>query len=131
MVIAPHVKVWSFFVPFSVFIIIFACMKYTKFLLQKDLVNLDLLETDNVFLKAPSVVLTLAVGIVGIFFVVGMLPMTTTMDGCRIVKYRVIMFTRKQREDSIVRKTIVVYRMIGHNNSVIVHGFTNVLKRIA
>ncbi len=106
-------------------------MKYTKFLLQKDLVNLDLLETDNVFLKAPSVVLTLAVGIAGILFVVGMLPMTTTMDGCRTVKYQFIMFTRKQREDSIVRKTIVVYRMIGHNNRVIVHGFTNVLKRIA
>lgn len=106
-------------------------MKYTKFILQKDLINLNLLETDNAILKLPFVTLMLVVGLSGIVMVGGMLPFAATMDGCRGVKYKYIMFIRKQHEDSIVRKTIVVYRKFEHNNSVIVHGFTNALKKIA
>ena len=131
MVIAPHVKRVEFFIPFSVFIIIFAYMKYTRFILKKDLINLDLLKTNNVILQPPFVAVMFVVGIAGIFIVGGLLPMAVTLDGCRSVKYQLIMFTRKQRADSIVRKTIVVYRMFEQNNRIIVHGFTNVLKRIA
>jgi hypothetical protein len=106
-------------------------MKYTKFILRKDLINLDLLETDNIVLKLPFVAVMLVIGLTGIAIVGGMLPVTVTLDGCRNVKYQFIMFTRKQHQNFIIHKTIVAYKMIEQNNIMIVHRFTNVLKKIA
>ncbi|MFA5419904.1 MAG: hypothetical protein WC341_15735 [Bacteroidales bacterium] len=102
-------------------------MKYTRFILDKDFINLDLLKTNKMILQPPFVAVTLVVGIAGLFIVGGLLPMTATLDGCRIVKYQFIMFTRKRHRNPIVHNMIVIYRM----NSQIVHGFANVLKRIA
>jgi hypothetical protein len=70
-------------------------MKYTKYLIERDFININQLETDNIYLKGPSRIIMVAVIFTGLFFVSGMLPVAVLADGYRMAKYKTITHIRK------------------------------------
>ena len=69
-------------------------MKYSKYLLTKDFVNIDGLKTDNVYLKIPVTLIAIPVVCTGIVFIGGMLPMAFVVDEMRNTRCVLIHFKR-------------------------------------
>lgn len=108
-------------------------MKNTKFILKDNFINLDILETSKSYLKPITIPITLVVGIAGMAIVLGMLPITVTMDGYRTIKYSTIKFERKHHIKKFVygTKVYMIYHNIDMGNRFVLHEFATVLRKIA
>ena len=69
-------------------------MKYTKYLIDGDYINIDSMQTENRILKAPVLLVSLVVAITGFAAISGMLPLTIVVDEYRNTKCRLIYFKR-------------------------------------
>ena len=69
-------------------------MKYSKYLLEKNFINIDDLQTQNVFLKIPVTLISIPVACTGIVVIAGMLPMAFVVDEMRNTKCILIQFRR-------------------------------------
>lgn len=70
-------------------------MKYTKYLIKGDYVDVAALKTDWILLKIPVRVLSIVVAICGIAVISGMIPMTFMVDEARNTKCILIKFKRR------------------------------------
>ena len=55
-------------------------MKYTRYLLTEDFIDLDSLVSDNIYLKDLTAVLPCVIGIVGVVVISTALPIVFTVD---------------------------------------------------
>jgi len=55
-------------------------MKYTRYLLKEDFINLDSLVSDNKYLRDVSAILPCVIGIVGVVVISTALPIVFTVD---------------------------------------------------
>lgn len=69
-------------------------MKYTKYLMNGNFIKMDSFNTDNLFFKVPSRLISIPVAFVGIVTVLGFLPMAIVVDEYRNTKYYLIYFKR-------------------------------------
>jgi len=65
-------------------------MIYTKYLINEQFIDTDLINTKNVFLQFPLVIILTPVVITGIILILGLLPMAATVDYCNYIKSNVI-----------------------------------------
>jgi hypothetical protein len=70
-------------------------MKYTKYLIKGDYINVNALQTDWVLLKIPVRIMSIIVALCGITIISGMLPMTIIVDEARNTKCLLIKFKRR------------------------------------
>jgi len=61
-------------------------MKYTRYLIDEQFIDIDAMNTKNVFLQLPMVMLMTPIAIAGIFLIIGMLPMVASIDVYNYVK---------------------------------------------
>jgi len=69
-------------------------MKYTKYLMKADFINMDSLNTDNPLFKLPLRLISIPVALVGIITILGILPMAIVVDEYRNTKYYLIYFKK-------------------------------------
>lgn len=69
-------------------------MKYTKYLIDGKFVDVEALETNNIYFKFPMRILSITVSIAGIAVITGMLPAAFIVDEARNTKARIIHFKR-------------------------------------
>jgi hypothetical protein len=70
-------------------------MKYTKYLIKGEYININALETDWILLKVPMRLISIVVAGVGILAIFGMMPMTIVVDEARNTKCFYIRFKRR------------------------------------
>lgn len=71
-------------------------MKYTKYILSDKFVNINALQTDKILFKLPVILLTIVISVMGIATILGLLPMTVTVDEIRRTKCALIRFKRRR-----------------------------------
>jgi hypothetical protein len=69
-------------------------MKYTKYLIEGNIVNMNSFQTKNIYLKLPAVLISIPVALVAIITITGMIPMAFMVDEARNTKARMIHFKR-------------------------------------
>jgi hypothetical protein len=70
-------------------------MKYTKYLMNGNFINMNSFNTDNLLFKVPLRLISIPVAFVGIVAISGFLPMTIIVDELRNIKSFYIHFKRK------------------------------------
>lgn len=71
-------------------------MKYTKYLIKGNFVNVNAISTDKFYLKLPVAIVAILVAVMGIAIISGMLPMTFFVDEYRNAKCILKKRMRKQ-----------------------------------
>lgn len=71
-------------------------MKYTKYILSDKFIDINALQTDKILFKLPVILITVPIAIMGIATILGLLPMTVTIDGVRRTKYALLRFKRRR-----------------------------------
>jgi hypothetical protein len=69
-------------------------MRYTKYILSDKFVDINALQTEKILFKLPMILITIPVALVGVMTILGLLPMTVTVDGVRRTKCALIHFKR-------------------------------------
>ncbi len=76
-------------------IVIFATiMKYTKYLINGNFMDIESLQTKNIYFKIPMRLLSIPVVCTGIIVIGGMIPIAFMVDEARNTKARMIHFKR-------------------------------------
>lgn len=102
-------------------IFIFAViMKYTNYLINGDVVNMESIQTNNRYFKLPMELISIPVAFIGVIIISGMIPMAFMLDGVRNIKAELIHFKRKKYKIvtilyffRIIKETL---RKIDHGN---------------
>jgi hypothetical protein len=71
-------------------------MKYTKYLINEKIVDIDSLQTNNFYFKIPIRLISISVAFMGITIILGVLPMALIVDEYRNTKCRLIHFKRNK-----------------------------------
>ena len=69
-------------------------MKYTKYLIDGEFIDPNVILSNNFYLKLPTRVLAVVVSIVGITAISGIMPMAIMIDSYRNTKSRMIHYKR-------------------------------------
>jgi hypothetical protein len=69
-------------------------MKYTKYLIDGKFIDMESLQSKNLYLKMPTRILSILVALVGITTISSIIPMAIMVDGYRNTKSRLIHFKR-------------------------------------
>ena len=69
-------------------------MKYTKYLIDGKFVDLESLQTKNIYFKLPMRIVGISVAVVAVATIMGMIPMTFMVDEARNTKCMYIRFKR-------------------------------------
>ena len=92
-------------------------MKYTKYLIDGDYVDLDSMQTENKILKAPVIMVSIVVAVAGVATISSMLPFAFVVDELRNTKCRIIHFKR-HRYKIILKDTTIncnIFDLITYN----------------
>jgi hypothetical protein len=70
-------------------------MKYTKYLIKGNYIDVTALETDWILLKIPARIMSIAVAFCGLAVISSMIPLTVLVDEARNTKCIYIHFKRR------------------------------------
>jgi len=69
-------------------------MKYTKYLINGKFVDIDSIQSNNIYFKMPLRIVGISVALVALTAITGMIPMAFIIDEARNTKARMIYFKR-------------------------------------
>jgi hypothetical protein len=65
-------------------------MIYTKYLINEQFIDIDSINTKNVFLQLPMMIVLTPIALSGILLILGLLPMTASVDYFNYIKSNVL-----------------------------------------
>lgn len=74
-------------------------MKYTNYIINGNIVDIDQLISTKPGWKQVSILVSIPVAIMGLSFFTGALPFAISLDGVRILKLKYILYMRNYRRD--------------------------------
>mgnify|MGYP001767524172 FL=1 len=72
-------------------------LKYTNYLINGEVLNMDNIQTNNKYFKLPVILISIPVAIFGLMLIGGTVPMAISIDGVRAIKYYLIHQKRTMR----------------------------------
>jgi len=72
-------------------------LKYTNYLINGEVLNMDNIQTNNKYFKLPVILISIPVAIFGLMLIGGTIPMAISIDGVRAIKYYLIHQKRTMR----------------------------------
>ncbi|MFA5366640.1 MAG: hypothetical protein WC333_02050 [Dehalococcoidia bacterium] len=109
-------------------------MKYTKYLLKGDYINIEQFENkEHPLYNFPLVAISIPLTVALLGGIIVMLPVTITFDNGRWLWYKWLLYDRKYNLSYNVQKTVTnmeAYRIIDHGFNKLTHGIneqTNIL----
>lgn len=83
-------------------------MKYTKYIIYEDWIDLDSLQPKYKIFEFPTIVLKIIVAVCGLAAITGLiLPVTILVDEYRSTKYYIIRFKRKGYNLSLIKNYFI------------------------
>lgn len=76
-------------------------LKYTDYLINGEIMNMDSIQTDNKYFKFPVILISIPVAIFGVMMLSGSIPVAFTIDGLRNVKSYLIHQKRNMHHKEI------------------------------
>jgi len=73
-------------------------MKYTNYIINGNLINVDQLISDKKILKEISILISLPVAITGLAVFTSIVPLTVVIDGARALKYEYYQLQKKYKK---------------------------------
>jgi len=73
-------------------------MKYTNYIINGNLINVDQLISDKKILKEISILISLPVAITGLAVFTSIIPLTAVIDGARALKYEYYQLQKKYKK---------------------------------